>query len=210
MTTSTEPTELSALISQSPSENRNVIIRTASTSIINDIALQKWDPPALTDKISSESRSQLMTYLTRFGYEQDSTSNEEDNFTASLKSFQKYSNLPITGTYDEPTRTLMSKPRCSHPDLKKSTTTAGPNSFVNSGIRWNKTNLTYRFAEFTPDLTPAKQRRAIADGFATWAAVTPLSFKEVDSGEDITLHFITGRFGQFPENVFDGPGGLLA
>lgn len=210
MAANTEPSELNALTAQGSIEDQSrENLMNASTSIIRDITLRKWEAPILSDKISSDSRSQLMTFLTKYGYDQNSSDDEEDNFIASLKAYQEYGNLPITGKYDEATRSLMSKPRCGHPDLKKNTT-AGPNSFVTMGVPWNKMNLTYRIEQFSPDITPAKQRRAIADGFACWAAATPLSFKEVTSGADITLGFITGRYGPKPEHVFDGLGGTAA
>ena len=199
-----EPLNLAAEINTK--EGTKIDISEAPASITRDIVIRKWEPPAISDIISSESKSQVIAYLKRFGYDQDSTGNEDDNFITSLKAYQENGNIPVTGKYDEATRALMSKPRCAHADPKISSST-GHQPFIFSGRRYNKTDLTYRIEQFSPDLTPAKARRAIADGFACWAAVTPLSFKEVASGEDITLRFITGSYG---DGSFDGPSGTLA
>jgi hypothetical protein len=56
----------------------------------------------------------------------------------------------------------------------------------------------------TPDLTPGQVRRALADAFACWSAVTPLSFQEVASDGDINLDFLVGTFG--PDSQTFGPG----
>jgi hypothetical protein len=47
-----------------------------------------------------------------------------------------------------------------------------------------------------------RSRRSISDGFSCWAAVTPLSFKEVSTGGDIVLRFTT--------DGNDGPNGVLS
>lgn len=92
----------------------------------------------------------------------------------------------------------MTQSRCGRPD-KVSTVTP---SFVSWTEKFNKTDLTYRFAQMTPDLTPLQIRRAIMDGFSCWSAVTPLTFREVREGDDIVISFIT--------ESFDGPGDVLA
>jgi len=125
----------------------------------------------------------------------------DDNTAQALLRFQEFNGLPPTGVLDATTLELMQKPRCGFPDVAE---------FVHQGSKWSKTNLTYGFQNFTPDLTVAQVRSAIASAFGLWAAVTPLSFSEVPLGNspDIVIRFVGGDHGD--GNPFDGPGGVLA
>ncbi len=61
-------------------------------------------------------------------------------------------------------------------------------NFTATGQRWNKTNLTYRFGNFTPDIPQADVRSAIRAAFGLWSNVTPLTFAEINTGTpDILL-----------------------
>jgi hypothetical protein len=125
----------------------------------------------------------------------------DDNTAQALLRFQEFNGLPSTGVLDAETLDLMQRPRCGFPDVAE---------FVLQGSKWNKTNLSYAYQNFTPDLTPAQIRSAIADAFGLWAAVTPLSFTEVPLGNspDIVIRFVGGDHGD--GNPFDGPSGVLA
>ncbi len=102
------------------------------------------------------------------------------------------------------------------------------NSFVENfslKTRWQKQNLTYFIANFTNDLSEQAQRSIVEQSYATWAAVTPLTFTEVSSaGEaDLLIGFGTGGHCELYEitgtscpsaegqgGEFDGPSGVLA
>ena len=71
---------------------------------------------------------------------------------------------------------LMNRPRCGFPDVAE--------FGILQGSKWNKTNLTYGYQNFTPDLTQAQTRTAIAQAFGLWSAVTPLTFTEVPMGSN--------------------------
>jgi hypothetical protein len=144
---------------------------------------------------------------------------DEATFIA-LSNYQLFHRLPITGKLDEPTIVQMSKPRCGVPDsfegrgfiLSGSTFSRSPDfnaRFVTSRFRWTKTNLTYRFANFTPDLTSQQTRDAISTAFSFWSQVTPLTFVEVlDTTPDIEILFAAGEHGDGAP--FDGRGEVLA
>jgi peptidoglycan hydrolase-like protein with peptidoglycan-binding domain len=125
----------------------------------------------------------------------------DDNTVQALESFQEFNGLPVTGELDEATLELMNKPPCGFPDVAE---------FVLQGSKWTKTNLTYGYQNFTPDLTQAQTRTAIVQAFGLWSAVTPLTFTEVPIGSnpDIVIRFVAGNHGD--GNNFDGPGGVLA
>jgi peptidoglycan hydrolase-like protein with peptidoglycan-binding domain len=125
----------------------------------------------------------------------------DDATAAALRRFQEFVGVPPTGVLDEATLEKMAQPRCGFPDTAE---------FTLQGSKWTKTNLTYAFQSFTPDLTQAQVRSAIQQAFALWAAVTPLSFTEVPTAaaHDILIRFVSGNHGD--GSNFDGGGGVLA
>ncbi|WP_347277284.1 matrixin family metalloprotease [Leptolyngbya sp. FACHB-671] len=101
----------------------------------------------------------------------------------------------------------MSRPRCGFPDIP---THQGVSDFTAQGNRWDKTNLTYGFQEFTSELTQQEVRDAIAAALNLWSQVTPLRFMEVPlaSNPDFVIRFVDGDHGD--GSPFDGVGRVLA
>lgn len=168
----------------------------------------------------------LQNYLQRFGYLRIDSIKEE--FTAvrafghpptgtygvfdeatvtALKEHQKFFDLPVTGVLDETTVAQMQEPRCGFPDIPSS---AGIAEYVAQGNRWDKTNLTYGFSEFSPDLNPMLIRGAINTALNLWSQVTTLTFTEVPlaSNPDFVIRFVAGDHGD--GSPFDGVGRVLA
>jgi predicted Zn-dependent protease len=84
----------------------------------------------------------------------------------------------------------------------------GPEAFRTAAGRWDHTNLTYHFVNFSPDLPVNDQKRMIERAFQQWAEVTPLTFTEVSTGADIDIMFRPAYHGD--DDPFDGPSGVLA
>ncbi len=102
------------------------------------------------------------------------------------------------------------------------------NSFVADfalKTRWQKQNLNFFIANFSTDLSEQVQQNIIEQSYAAWAAVTPLTFTEVNTvGEaDLLIGFGTGGHCELYEltntpcpsaqgqgGEFDGPSGVLA
>jgi peptidoglycan hydrolase-like protein with peptidoglycan-binding domain len=160
----------------------------------------------------------LQRYLAQFGYLESPALDQfgvraarmasasrpgsfDEQTAEALRRFQEFVGLPPTGVLDAATLERMAYPRCGFPDTA---------DFTLQGSKWNKTNITYAFQNFTPDLTQAQVRTAIQQAFGFWAAVTPLSFSEVSPGgsPDILISFAAGNHGD--GNAFDGGGGVLA
>lgn len=83
--------------------------------------------------------------------------------------------------------------------------------------RWPSTNLTYRIATFSPDLSRDEQRSIARQAFARWSNVVPLNFTETDAeNADFQLGFGEGNHCEFYGNAcrvdsaFDGAAGTLA
>ncbi|XP_030630738.1 matrix metallopeptidase-21 [Chanos chanos] len=65
---------------------------------------------------------------------------EPPEFIVALKEFQRVSGLPVTGVFDDATKTAMNKPRCGVPDKMDLNSTADHNS--TSPALWNDTTIT--------------------------------------------------------------------
>ncbi len=127
----------------------------------------------------------------------------DDNTVQALKKYQDFHGLECSGKLDVNTLAELEKKRCGMPDLGEYST---------QGNKWNKTELTYGFQNYTSDnsLTPAKIHAAIAQAFALWAAETSLSFRRVNfsSNPDIRIRFVSGNHED--GSPFDGNSGVLA
>lgn len=175
--------------------------------------------------------SKLQEYLKRFGYlEEDKPATVafakqrdigvehaaqgtfDDATERALKKFQAFYRLPVTGQLDEDTLHLATLPRCGNPDNPNQyfqiTAAPGLAEFVAQGNRWNKSNVTYSFSNFTGDLTQQVIIANIRRAFQAWSAVCFLTFTEIGGTGDIAIGFLTGNHGD--GSPFDGPSGVLA
>ncbi|XP_066556191.1 uncharacterized protein LOC136747142 [Amia ocellicauda] len=123
-------------------------------------------------------------------------------FKTTLELMQEFFGLEVTGQLDSNTLEVMNKPRCGVPDISRY-------SHFQGKLKWEKTPITYRITMYTPDLRKREVDMAIAQAFRLYSDVTPLNFKQIDSGTaDIMILFKGGAHGDF--YPFDGPNGVLA
>ncbi|XP_029770527.1 interstitial collagenase [Suricata suricatta] len=119
-----------------------------------------------------------------------------------LKEMQKFFGLKVTGRPDADTLNVMKKARCGVPDVGQYVLTEGK-------PRWDRTDLTYRIENYTPDLPRAEVDDAIDKSFQLWSDASPLTFTKIFEGEaDIMISFVRGDHRD--NSPFDGPGGTLA
>lgn len=150
----------------------------------------------------------VQQFLERFGYMRPATVGAfsaemfDDSTERAVRLYQAFNGLPVTGEIDEGTVAEMSKPRCGFPDF--------PNvaAFEVDGRKWDRTDLTYRVRNATPDLTGAEVRDAMRFALSLWEAASALSFTETDGQADIEISFVSGDHGD--GSSFDGPGRVLA
>lgn len=95
-------------------------------------------------------------YLMEFGYLPKSdieTGNlrSEDQLKESIKSLQRFANIPDTGLIDDKTIELMRRPRCGQPDnpnvpdfFATNRSKRRTRRFVIQGPKWSNTSLTWR------------------------------------------------------------------
>ncbi|KAM9321163.1 stromelysin-1-like [Gastrophryne carolinensis] len=119
-----------------------------------------------------------------------------------VKAMQSFFGLNATGKIDKETLQVMLKPRCGVPDVQRF-------SHFPGRPKWEKTTLTYRIVNYTPDITQTEVDFAVAQALRIWSEVTPLKFLQVYSGAaDIMISFGSTAHGDF--FPFDGPLGVLA
>ncbi|PIO30841.1 hypothetical protein AB205_0114390, partial [Aquarana catesbeiana] len=135
-------------------------------------------------------------YLTRF-YDLKPTGgkvgrkNIKNPFTEKLEQMQKFFGLNVTGKLDRKTVEMMEKPRCGVHDI-------GQYSTVPKSSAWQKTDLTYKIVNFTPDMPQADVENSLARALKVWSDVTPLTFTRVYDGEcDIEIKFVVGEYNLF-------------
>ncbi|KAJ8754807.1 hypothetical protein K2173_012731 [Erythroxylum novogranatense] len=170
--------------------------------------------------------SELKIYFHRFGYlSLSSTNNLTDVFDDQLQSavvaYQTNMGLPVTGKLDSSTMSLIMSPRCGVTDRTTQNTTTNQGLHVTRHfayfygkprwVRGSPMRLTYAFS---PDnmidyISKAEMRAAFKRAFSRWAAVIPISFKEVESYKmaDIKIGFYHGDHGD--GEPFDGVLGVL-
>ncbi|XP_046638639.1 uncharacterized protein LOC124316736 [Daphnia pulicaria] len=165
--------------------------------------------------------TEAKSYLASFGYLHPKYKNSTnsfisgDTFRKSVRDFQSFAGLDVTGILDEETLTWMRKPRCGLPDRiipDDSSTRRKRNLNIKGGNRWTKNELTYGIRRYTPDLEKSVVDREIAKAFRLWEEVTPLSFTFLERGSvDIEISFEKDAHSDsIKDKKFDGPGGILA
>ncbi|XP_018411862.1 PREDICTED: stromelysin-1-like [Nanorana parkeri] len=119
-----------------------------------------------------------------------------------IRAMQSFFGLNVTGKIDKETLKVMLKPRCGVPDVHRF-------SHFSGKPKWEKTTLTYRIVNYTPDITKIEVDYAVAHALRLWSEVTPLNFLQLYSGTaDIMISFGSKVHGDF--FPFDGPFGVLA
>jgi peptidoglycan hydrolase-like protein with peptidoglycan-binding domain len=135
--------------------------------------------PLKKDDKGPEVRA-LYAYLRQLGYATHAPRDldrYDEPLADSVRRYQEFFALRTDGEVGEQTLAQMRRPRCGMPDLLPGAA-AVPRA-VPTVRAWPRTDLTYGFIRLTSDLPPAQVTSAISQGFATWAAVTPLTFKRV-------------------------------
>ncbi|KAL5725285.1 hypothetical protein ACHQM5_008445 [Ranunculus cassubicifolius] len=180
-----------------------------------------------------EGLAKIKQYFHQFGYLPDFTNYTDDfdeSLESALKTYQLNFNLNNTGVLDDSTLAKITLPRCGVADIINGTSTmksgtgmkytvsedigkihtTGHYSFFPNQPRWLTRNrpLTYAFAPGN-QLTDSV-KAVFSRAFDKWAAVTPLTFQEINSfgRADITIGFYGGGHGD--GEPFDGILGTLA
>ncbi|KGN52408.1 metalloendoproteinase 2-MMP [Cucumis sativus] len=173
-----------------------------------------------------EGIHKVKAYLQRYGYFSNENENNlstdafDDDLESAIKSYQKFSNLKVSGVLDRETLQQMSRPRCGVADNFQSVAQQdGENNNTTVQIggshfmffpgkgKWpyRKWHLTYGFVHNYP----MKHAAAVVRAFDKWAANSKFTFSlawRIQTA-DILLSFERGDHGD--GKPFDGEGGIL-
>jgi hypothetical protein len=136
---------------------------------------------------------EVFDYLTRYGYFENATLREQiqgwqpivrelpaepdvfdDVHEDGVRSYQKLMGLSVTGVVDAPTRTLMAKPRCTHPDYDPERMDPEQKFFINEQFG----DWTQQYA-FTRFLGIGSEAQRFIAARRKWTDVSELTLTEV-------------------------------
>uniref|UniRef100_A0A803KYN8 Peptidase metallopeptidase domain-containing protein n=2 Tax=Chenopodium quinoa TaxID=63459 RepID=A0A803KYN8_CHEQI len=177
-----------------------------------------------------EDIAELKSYFQRFGYydhplipkgeEKVDFSNEfDDHLEHVLIRYQQNYGLPVTGTLDHCTLSMIMSPRCGIPDHPKKSSYSLHETrhylYFPGRPRWNRDipmtlKYAYSLDDFITYLSLNDIKGAFERAFLRWASVIPVKFVETkDLGvADIKIGFYKGDHGD--GEPFDGVLGVLA
>uniref|UniRef100_A0A3P8YM85 Peptidase metallopeptidase domain-containing protein n=1 Tax=Esox lucius TaxID=8010 RepID=A0A3P8YM85_ESOLU len=119
-----------------------------------------------------------------------------------IRDMQDFFSLKQTGTLDLQTLSVMRKDRCGVPDVDNY-------SFYPDQPKWRNHTITYRIANYTPDLTKEEVETSLHLALKIWSDMAPLKFIKVNHIKaDIVFSFARKTHEDF--FPFDGPNGVLA
>ena len=122
--------------------------------------------PPLSRAERSPGFSAVQSFLERLGHLEPGSyeSGRLDHPTSvALASYQRMSDVGVTGEFDLPTRERLTASRCAMPDVL-------PQFAVVAG--WDRRQLTYAFDIGTPDVPGNAEYAAIRRAFDTWELVS--------------------------------------
>lgn len=142
----------------------------------------------------------------------------DETIKRSIKKFQKFNKLTVTGELDDDTFALMTKARCGDKDVyyqedsfeEDQDKTRRVKRYVLSRRKWGRHRLYYHIKNFTPDMDKKIVKKEIERGLQHWADVSDINFVEtsVEAAADLRMSFEIGDHGDaYP---FYGAGGALA
>lgn len=137
-----------------------------------------------------EGIENVQKYLEQFGYLSKSSMSPsimgliEDQTSNSLKKYQEFHKLNITGEFDDATKKQMVKPRCGMPDLIDGIAAV-------TRCAWGKRDLKYAIGNGTNDTPGNLEYQAIKNAFNTFANAVQITFTQVqiDENPDIEIDF---------------------
>lgn len=173
--------------------------------------------------------SRAVDFLSRYGYlpppdPRTSKLQTKEGIEKAIRVMQRFGGITETGLLDSGTLQLMSKPRCSLPDIVGSEDMLRRRRrrkrYALTGLKWHKNDITWSVHSYpTPSVSPGLENRLVdsllTHAFKAWGDVAPLNFRRLPTdgvsggaGGDIKVSFARSLHDDaYP---FDGRGGTLA
>ncbi|XP_053187113.1 uncharacterized protein LOC128370954 [Scomber japonicus] len=150
------------------------------------------------------SKDYLSQFYSDLGVSSPSSTSRSalDPFEDTLRKMQEFFGLEVTGKLDTNTLEVMSRPRCGFTDVLRY-------GHFDGRPKWDKSVVTYRVTDYTPDLSHSVVDATLAKALKLYSDVIPLDFKQIDTDTaDIMIKFKAKEHGDFAP--FDGEDGVLA
>nr|KYP39089.1 Pentatricopeptide repeat-containing protein At1g09900 family [Cajanus cajan] len=181
-----------------------LLVLVAQPLVVHPRSLKSSTTPESIQK--HETPESVRKYLKKFGYLEDNNDNtsfsvrkylkaNDEDLKNSIKRFQEYYNLNVSGKLDSETAKLMSSP----PDDTGLRLTSRF-SFFKGKPQWpsSKRHLTYGFESGAEGAALELLRRVFKKAFRQWSRASTFTFSEVrerSSGWDIVIGFHKGEHG---------------
>ncbi|XP_044752543.1 macrophage metalloelastase-like [Coccinella septempunctata] len=158
----------------------------------------------------------ICVYLSKYGYmeeiDMDSSAPiiKASELVESLKQFQSFMGLPVTGRLNKATIKMMSMARCGVKDIT-ARTQQRVKRFAMQGSTWKKKHITYRINKYPKNLRKEDVDIMVHKAFNLWSNHSELTFEACKNSSrivDIDIAFVKGKHGD--DTSFEGPGGILA
>ncbi|XP_072376121.1 matrix metalloproteinase-24-like, partial [Diabrotica undecimpunctata] len=150
-----------------------------------------------------------LEFMKRYGYIKMDTGDSEALYTEGgiseiIKVMQRFGGIEETGVFDDATKRPY--PRCGVPDIIQN---SRQKRYVLGPESWEKRNISYHLANWSPVLGEATVQKHIQKALDTWGDYGRLNFfRNPSPNADIIVQFAQGYHGDsFP---FDGRSGILA
>ncbi|XP_062298648.1 matrix metalloproteinase-25 [Scomber scombrus] len=192
----------------------------SNTATGMELGLLLWMILTLTEITSAvpDQYSTALDWLSRYGYlphpdPRTSRLQTKDGIEKAIRVMQRFGGLQETGLLDTDTLELMTKPRCSLPDIiggEDMLKRRRRKRYALTGLKWHKTDLTWSVLG-SPTKSPMNKdlvNSILFYAFKAWSDAAPLNFRQLSDNGDIRVSFSSLMHDDgYP---FDGEGGTLA
>ncbi|KAL2077968.1 hypothetical protein ACEWY4_025653 [Coilia grayii] len=178
---------------------------------------------SLVESVDQDQYYRGVGWLSRYGYlpppdPRVGKLQTKEGIENAIREMQRFGGIEQTGKLDDKTLALMSKPRCSLPDIMGSEDIMKRRRrkrYILSGLHWRKKIITwsiYNNPKLSRNLKPDLVRDIMTYALKAWRDATPLEFKELsqDRRADADMEISFARSHHEDGYPFDGRGGTLA
>ncbi|XP_017575996.1 matrix metalloproteinase-25 isoform X1 [Pygocentrus nattereri] len=139
----------------------------------------------------------------------------KEGIEKAIRQMQRFAGLTETGELDADTLNLMSKPRCSLPDIvgTEDMLRKRKKRYALSGLRWGKKGLTWsllNYPKLQSTLDPSLVKYLMYQALKVWSDNTNLQFSETGQANQADIKISFAHSIHDDGYPFDGKGGTLA
>ncbi len=119
-------------------------------------------PAATAQAISKKQSKHIHEFFQLFGWLRPGTSIPDTDLPKAVRKIQRAMKEPVTGVLSNTMLDIMNRPRCGteqpYNDTDSKTVTGIQKRYVIWGAKWQQSTITWKFANYTSDVSPSTQR----------------------------------------------------